>query len=929
MNRKLQAAVFVFVAAFAGLAAAAPPSTINYQGSLNGAGGAPVNGAVVMTFRLYNAASGGTALYTETQLSVGVSNGAFNAVIGSVTPLGLPFDQPYWLSVAINADAEMSPRQPLAASPYAFRARALDSAATIDGAQVTGAVNNASSAVFANVAGGLMASLPASQVSGALTSATIPAAQVTGSFAATQQLPTVPCASNQVPQWDGMAWACGTITAGNNGDITGNLTMVDSTPSAGNILKAGVPFMHNFGPNNTFTGKGSGNFSVTGDRNTATGRNALANVSTGYGNTGNGDKALAALTSGFNNTATGSDALGINQNGQFNSAFGQYSLASNTSGSFNTAIGAGSLLGATGSVNIALGANAGSNIGLGNNNILIADFGLAGDDSTIRIGRSGVHAKTHIAGIRGVTPGLPDALPVVIDSNGQLGTGASAGGGVTSVATGAGLTGGPITGTGTIGLASTQLLPTVSCAANQIAKWNGSAWACAADNDTNSGGTVTSITAGAGLTGGTITTSGTLAVDPASSVLTGNFARLGGNAAGTTLVLGATTNQEVQIIANNRPIIRFGDTGDGPNIALGNPANVAGGAGVQAATVGGGGVNAFPNSATATYSTVAGGVNNMAQGQASAVGGGNNNTASSIYATVAGGLQNTASGSSGTIGGGQGNSVDVLGGAPIAGSHSTISGGSGNRIDRGLTYATISGGSGNQMLNSGVSPSGTTIGGGVGNNAWRSYSTVGGGQANSATGTGSTVPGGVSNAAAGFYSFAAGQQAKANADGCFTWADNNATDFACNTANAFMVRATGGVQFRTNVSLSNGCNLAPGGGGWACTSSRETKKDFTATDVVDVLKRVAQMPVTQWRYISETSGARHIGPMAEDFYAAFGLGEDNKAINTVDISGVALAAIQGLNQLVNKKDAEIQSQSARIKLLEDALAAIQARLGIK
>ena len=82
-------------------------------------------------------------------------------------------------------------------------------------------------------------------------------------------------------------------------------------------------------------------------------------------------------------------------------------------------------------------------------------------------------------------------------------------------ATGAGLSGGPITATGTINLTSTQLLPTVACAANQIPKWSGTAWQCQADLDTNSAGTVTSVGTGTGLTGGPITASGTIAVDTA------------------------------------------------------------------------------------------------------------------------------------------------------------------------------------------------------------------------------------------------------------------------------------------------------------------------------------------------------------------------------------------------------------------------------
>jgi hypothetical protein len=85
------------------------------------------------------------------------------------------------------------------------------------------------------------------------------------------------------------------------------------------------------------------------------------------------------------------------------------------------------------------------------------------------------------------------------------------GGAVTSITAGAGLTGGTITTTGTIGLAATNLLPTTACAANQIPKWSGSAWACAADN-AGSGGGVTSVATGTGLTGGPITGTGTVSV---------------------------------------------------------------------------------------------------------------------------------------------------------------------------------------------------------------------------------------------------------------------------------------------------------------------------------------------------------------------------------------------------------------------------------
>jgi len=133
----------LLVVCWCGIVEAQVPHVLNYQGFLTSPGGTPIDVPVVMTFRLYSAASGGPALYTETQLSVSVNNGVFNALIGSVTPLALPFDVPYWLTVAINADAEMSPRQQVTASAYSLRSAnsdALAPAATVTGSQVTGAI---------------------------------------------------------------------------------------------------------------------------------------------------------------------------------------------------------------------------------------------------------------------------------------------------------------------------------------------------------------------------------------------------------------------------------------------------------------------------------------------------------------------------------------------------------------------------------------------------------------------------------------------------------------------------------------------------------------------------------------------------------------------------------------------------------------------
>ncbi len=159
-------------------------------------------------------------------------------------------------------------------------------------------------------------------------------------------------------------------------DVAGNLTMHDSTDvTVGNVLKEGVPFLHNFGTNNTFLGTVAGNFTMTGSENTGNGVGALftnssgtANTATGFGalgnndtgsrNTASGRTALFSNTSGTENTATGHAAL-FNATGNFNTASGANALRSNTTGTENTANGAGALTSnTTGVFNTASGTNA-------------------------------------------------------------------------------------------------------------------------------------------------------------------------------------------------------------------------------------------------------------------------------------------------------------------------------------------------------------------------------------------------------------------------------------------------------------------------------------------------------------------------------------------------------------------------------------------
>ena len=79
---------------------------------------------------------------------------------------------------------------------------------------------------------------------------------------------------------------------------------------------------------------------------------------------------------------------------------------------------------------------------------------------------------------------------------------------------------------------------------------------------------------------------------------------------------------------------------------------------------------------------------------------------------------------------------------------------------------------------------------------------------------------------------------------------------------------------------------------------------------------MAELPLSEWSYLKEGAGIRHLGPVAQDFYHAFGLGADDKSIATVDADGVALAAIQGLYQLIHKQEAQLREQAEKIQTLE-------------
>src|ERR1017187_438736 len=102
------------------------------------------------------------------------------------------------------------------------------------------------------------------------------------------------------------------------------------------------------------------------------------------------------------------------------------------------------------------------------------------------------------------------------------------------------------------------------------------------------------------------------------------------------------------------------------------------------------------------------------------------------------------------------------------------------------------------------------------------------------------------------------------------------------------------------------------------TSDRNVKENFTSLNPQAVLARVVSLPVREWNYKTEDQAQRHIGPLAQDFQAAFQLSADDKHISVVDEGGVALAAIQGLNQKLEAENAALKARLEKIeRLLEN------------
>ena len=425
--------------------------------------------------------------------------------------------------------------------------------------------------------------------------------------------------------------------------------------------------------------------------------------------------------------------------------------------------------------------------------------------------------------------------------------------------------------------------------------------------------------------------------------------KLGGNA-GTTPgkhFLGTTDDRPLELRVDGQRVMRISLMTAGPlvgaNIIGGYEGNTVGD-GVLGATLFGGGASvlppvAYPNSVKGQFGTVSGGRSNTASAWDATVGGGDYNTASGSNSTVAGGTNNIASEESATIPGGSRNlasgQYSFAAGRRAKAEHngSFVWGDSTNAdvASTGNDQFVVRAGGGAYLHGSGLTISDTgdalLILDADTDNVTETHN----------PGIVFRQDGGFVSAFIGYaegtdtlslanefnHSIVAGRNASTDQDGCFVWGDSSAIEVSPEDDDQFIVQADGGSRFYTSSDLSTGVKLLHGSGQWTDLSDRRVKRNIRPVDVKEILYKLAQIPISRWGYKAQDPGIDHIGPMSQDFYRAFGLGSDHKGIGTLDANGVALAAIQGLYEIVEEKDATIAEQQQQIAAMEKRLRALE------
>lgn len=207
--------------------------------------------------------------------------------------------------------------------------------------------------------------------------------------------------------------------------------------------------------------------------------------------------------------------------------------------------------------------------------------------------------------------------------------------------------------------------------------------------------------------------------------------------------------------------------------------------------------------------------------------------------------------------------------------------------------------------------------------------------------------------ATGAASVAMGYHAHTNArQGSFVFADRSSVDtLRAGVNHSSNWRVSGGFRIFTSSNLSTGVTIQSGtsvsnwgqssaviststgallttGGVWQNASDVNRKHLFEAISGEEILGKLHDLPIQKWSYRVEDNRVRHLGPTAQDFYAAFGLGSDERSIGTVDADGVALAGVQALEVRTRQQAVQISSLQAENQALRNRLEALEKRLGL-
>jgi hypothetical protein len=162
-------------------------------------------------------------------------------------------------------------------------------------------------------------------------------------------------------------------------------------------------------------------------------------------------------------------------------------------------------------------------------------------------------------------------------------------------------------------------------------------------------------------------------------------------------------------------------------------------------------------------------------------------------------------------------------------------------------------------------------------------------------------------------SIAMGSDAYADHPGAIVIGDASGIAARSSANNQLTARVGGGVRLFTNALLTTGVTLPANGSSWASLSDVNSKEHFRDLDGEDVLARIAKMPIREWNYKAQDASIRHVGPTAQDFHAAFGLGEDVLRINTIDTDGIALRAIQALEARTRTAHDELRHENDELR----------------